>query len=117
MRIPIAIRVEVLVWSLLSRALVRYCSLEKALKLLDNLPTRTPGLLSTFGIPPEQVFGRAGACLGRSLARSQFLRMRGRPHAIVIGGTGGTTGFVAHAWIEPCDPPDPRFVEIRRISR
>lgn len=117
-RVPGLARAEILAWSLLARLLVRTCSLRRAVALLDAVP-RPPGTSrrDLGPIAPEAAFGRAGACLGRSLARSQFLRMRRRPHAIVIGTRGGAATLRAHAWIEPCDQPAPTFVEIRRIRR
>ena len=110
------VRVEILFWSLLVRVLVHRLSLERSLRLLDRLPHRAHSTAG-FAMPPERVFRGAGACLGRSLARSQFLRVRGHPHAIVIGVQGGTTALHAHAWVAPWDPVESSFVELRRIAR
>jgi len=114
--VSIPVRVEILFWSLLARVLVRRLSLERSLRLLDRLPHRARSTAG-FAVPPERTFRGAGACLGRSLARSQFLRVRGHSHAVVIGVRGGTTALHAHAWVEPCDPVEPSFVELRRIAR
>lgn len=114
--VSMPVRVEILLWSLLARVLVRRLSLERALTLLDRFPRRAHPTAG-FTMPLERTFRGAGACLGRSLARSQFLRVRGQPHAIVIGVRGGTTALRAHAWVEPCDPVEPSFVELRRIAR
>jgi hypothetical protein len=106
---------EVLIWSGLARVLVGMQPIERAVYWLDLLPRRRPGSRAV-ALPPERPFRLAGACLGRSLARSQYLRMRGQPSALIIGVRGGLSAFAAHAWLEG-DPVDPDFVEIRRIHR
>lgn len=106
---------EILVWSALVRLLLLTRSIDQAVRWLDLLPRRRSG--ASHGVPPpEGPFRLAGACLGRSLARSQYLRIRGQPSIVVIGVRGGLATFAAHAWLDG-DPVDPDFVELRRIHR
>ncbi len=62
-------------------------------------------------------FRLAGACLARSLARSEYLRRRGIEHAIVIGVAGPVEEFAAHAWIAPFEVLPEGFTEFRRVAR
>jgi len=108
--------IEILILSLLTRALLKICSVDRTIHLLDLVPRR-----SRAAMPPEpsaeRWFRLAGACLGRSIARSQFLRLRGHPHVVVIGVQGGIDRFAAHAWLDPYDSPQLDFVELRRFHR
>jgi transglutaminase-like putative cysteine protease len=71
----------------------------------------------TVAFPDDRQVRLAGACLGRSLARSHYLRLRGVPHRVVIGVTGGAREFRAHAWIAPYEAAPDGFVELRSIDR
>lgn len=109
---------EVLLWSALARLLLKRVRTERVFHLLDRLPRR----MAPSGppsLPPESTFRLAGACLGRSVARSQYLRTRGQPHSVVLGVRGGLANFAAHAWLDPFDidelPSD--FVELWRVER
>ena len=108
--------IEAQLWSTLVRLLLATLALERTLRVLDALPrlaTPRPEVVA----PPEAAFRIAGACLGRSLARSQYLRTRGHSSILVIGGLGTIGEFRAHAWLEGDDPGQPDFVELRRIQR
>ena len=116
-RLPRArVKVEAFTWSILTRVLLATLSLERTLQTLDALPHRRR---TTSGInpPDEGPFWLAGACLGKAIARSQYLRVRGHANAVVIGVQGGTGTFAAHAWLEPYDNPSNQFHEIRRFVR
>ncbi|MEA2597398.1 MAG: Transglutaminase-like superfamily [Thermomicrobiales bacterium] len=106
---------EALAWSALVRLLLATRASEGALRALDSLPRRAPRA-DPVPLPAEGPFRLAGACLGRSLARSQYLRTRGRPHVLVFGVRGGAAAFAAHAWLEG-DPVDPAFLPLRRVPR
>lgn len=70
-------------------------------------------------MPPESFFRGAGACLARSLARSQYLRRRGVESVIVIGATGTSTesfALDAHAWLETIDQ-SPTHTTMHRVVR
>src|SRR5215218_181347 len=108
--------IEAQLWSTLVRLLLATLALERTLRVLDALPRHsTPR--AKVAAPPEAAFRLAGACLGRSLARSQYLRTRGHPSILVIGGLGTIGEFRAHAWLDGDDPGQPDFVELRRIQR
>lgn len=94
---------ESLAWSVLVRLLLRATSLRRTLALLDRLARPTAGA-DVVSLPTEAHFGRAGACLGRQLARSQFLRRRGATSTVLIGvrPTGGGP-LDAHAWLAELD--------------
>jgi hypothetical protein len=110
------IPVEAFIWSVTTRGLLHLLRTEQVIHLLDVFPRRSQA--PTPVTPPsEHDVRHAGACLGRSLARSQFLRLRGQPHAVVIGTRGGISAFEAHAWLDPFDLPPHDFIEIRRIPR
>jgi hypothetical protein len=106
---------EAIGWSLAARRLLATRSAEETLGLLDRLPRRQSAQPAR-ALPPERPFRFAGACLGRSLARSQYLRARGQRHTLIIGVRGGLVDFGAHAWLEG-DPVLPDFIELRRIDR
>lgn len=108
---------ELLGWSVLARLLVARCSLETAVQILDGLPLRPARAVHAVPLPSDRTVRLAGACLGRSLARSQYLRRRGVSHALVIGATGGIEAFQAHAWVAPYEAAPDGFVELRRIER
>jgi hypothetical protein len=107
--------IEAQFWSGLVRLLLATLTLERTLCILDALPRRQAAGQVTA--PPEAAFRIAGACLGRSLARSQYLRARGHPSVVVIGGLGTIDRFRAHAWLEGDASGQPDFVELRRIER
>lgn len=108
--------IEIGMWSVLVRLLLATVTTERALSVLDALPRRSPRCTSVE-VPAQRWFKLAGACLGQSLARSQYLRTRGYPTDLVIGVRGGVTDFAAHAWLLNYDSADDTFVEIRRIRR
>jgi hypothetical protein len=93
------LRSEGMLWSIVVRTLLTVSSTQRAIRILDALPRLKPRSNPTAALPPEAPFRRAGACLGRSLARSQYLRIRGRPHIFIIGVAGGVNQFEAHAWL------------------
>ncbi len=93
------LRSEGMLWAIVVRTLLTVSSTQRAISILDALPRLKPRSGQTEALPPEAPFRRAGACLGRSLARSQYLRIRGRPHVFVIGVAGGVNTFEAHAWL------------------
>ena len=108
--------VEIRVWALASRILLALAGLEKTLTVFDLIPSRRRRLRPI--LPPVDGEVRiAGACLGRSVARSQYLRVRRQSHALVIGIQDSATVFGAHAWLEPYDPAPEGFVELRRLHR
>jgi hypothetical protein len=108
--------IEILAWSLLVRVLLKTIALERSLLILNVLPRRRASS-RPVDPPPEPQFALAGACLGKSLARSQFLRTRGQPHVVVVGVRGGTGSFAAHAWLEGYDSEATDYVAIRKIIR
>jgi len=110
------VRVEAFVWSAAVRLLLGVFPAERVLCLLDAVPRlRRPA--ATVEPLSERQVALAGACLGRALARSQYLRSRRQPHAVVIGVRGSVSAFAAHAWLEPYDAPGDDFIELRRIAR
>ncbi|MGI8644322.1 MAG: lasso peptide biosynthesis B2 protein [Thermomicrobiales bacterium] len=110
------LRIEALGWSALVRVLLATLALERTLRVLNAIPRRKRRS-ATASMPPEAAFRLAGACLGRSLARGQYLRVRGYPSVLVIGGLGSVDAFHAHAWLDGDDPGDADFIELRRIAR
>jgi hypothetical protein len=113
----VVVWVELLVWSGIARLLVSRCSLSRSVRALDWLPTRSRTSAENASFPDDRQVRLAGACLGQSLARSQYLRTRGISHSIVIGTRGGLMDFNAHAWISPFEECPEGFVEIHRIER
>jgi hypothetical protein len=109
------IRVEAVAWAAAVRLLLAVLPVERVVRILDRCPQR----LATGCVEPptEPQVALAGACLGRTLARSQYLRTRRQPHAVVIGIRGSIVDFAAHAWLEPFDRPPDDFIELRRITR
>lgn len=108
-------RIEPILLSVLCRILVWAGSLDRALRLLDRLPTtRAPQQPVTT--PPETSFRGAGACLARTLARSEYLRRRGAHSVVAIGARTHNRAFDAHAWLEPLDNHDDHTV-VHRILR
>jgi hypothetical protein len=108
---------ELLGWSLIARLLVTRLSLKRTLRILDALPKSPPSNTGIALFPSDRQVRFAGACLGRSLARSQFLRVRGIRHHLVIGTTGGVANFRAHAWIAPFETAPEDFVEFLKVDR
>lgn len=98
-------RLEAIGWSLICRALVKAGRLERAVRWLDLIPAArfTNPTVGAVALPPERYFASAGACLARTLARSQYLRRRGTSSDIAIGVRPSPTGPIAHAWLEPFD--------------
>lgn len=108
---------EMLIWSLTVRILVARMPLSRTLQLLDAVPHRGSHPIDPVGFASDRQVRFAGACLGRSLARSQYLRLRGVPHSVVIGAAGGSEGFRAHAWVAPYESAPEGFVILRSIER
>lgn len=109
--------IELLGWSVVSRLLVARLSLAQSLRILDMAPRHMLRGTRPATFPSDRAVRLAGACLGRSLARSQYLRLRGVSHTVVIGATGGIEDFRAHAWVAPFEAAPDGFVELRRIER
>lgn len=107
-------RGEILAWSGLVRLLLATRSIDQTVAILDRLPRRKTG--QARPLPPEWPFRFAGMCLGRSIARSQYLRVRGCPSTLVIGVRGDLSTFAAHAWLDG-DAVEPDYVELRRVRR
>jgi hypothetical protein len=58
---------------------------------------------------------RGEACLVRSMVRQSWLTAHGNPRDLIIGVTGPSTGFQAHAWLEgDPQPGQPAFTELTR---
>lgn len=110
-------QIELLFLTVMVRVLLSLFSLDRALSLLDRTVLRRNRAESSFNIPDDRQLRWAGACLGRSLVRSQYLRNRGIPHRIVIGTSGGIGMFRAHAWIAPYEVEPEGFNELRAIRR
>lgn len=106
---------EAAVWAAASRVSLRAIRFERTVTLFDRLALRPAASLPSM--PPARCFSIAGACLGQSLARSQFLRRRGARHSLVLGVLKEGQRFEAHAWISPLETPPAGFAEIRRIDR
>lgn len=107
-------RLEILAWSGLVRLLLATQPIDRTIAILDALPHRSGG--HARPLPPERPFRFAGMCLGRSIARSQHLRVRGCPSTLVIGVRGGISSFAAHAWLDG-DAVEPDYIELRRVRR
>lgn len=102
-------------WSLVVRYLLRATSLRVTLAVLDRVPARRP--VPVVAIPVERTFARAGACLGRQIARSQYLRRRGVRSTLVIGvRPPGAATIDAHAWLDRLDEQPP-YAVLHRIER
>jgi hypothetical protein len=114
--LTLSCRAEIALWSLLARALLATVTTQRAIRLLGRVPRRSRPEPTT-DLPAESCFALAGACLGRSLARSQFLYVRSAPHTIVIGVRGSIDQLNAHAWLEPHDEVDADFVALWSIAR
>jgi hypothetical protein len=108
---------ELFVWSVVVRLLIAGVPLSRTLQLLDIVPYRVGRANDAVRFPSERQVRFAGACLGRSLARSQYLRLRGVSHSVVIGTSGGADGFRAHAWVAPFEAAPQGFVVLRAIER
>jgi hypothetical protein len=108
-------RAELVVWSGLARVLLPIVGLKKTLIAFDAIP-RVPAMaMQGSPVPPR---GRLiGTCLPRSVARSQYLRMRRREHEIVLGVGRDDHSVSAHAWLEPFDPDSSGFEVIYRVRR
>lgn len=109
--------IELIGWCAIARIGVACLPLGSTLRLLDALPAWTIGHGTEVDFPSDRQVRLAGACLGRSLARSQYLRRRAVPHAIVIGIAGDIHEFRAHAWVAPFETAPSEFVELQRIER
>nr|MDQ6948093.1 lasso peptide biosynthesis B2 protein [Actinomycetota bacterium] len=110
-------RVEVVAWSLASRILVTFTGPNHALRLLDRVRLRRTGGEHLAATDRDALFRLAGRCLGEAVARSEYLRVRGRPHELVLGVAGTAGDFRAHAWLEPLDPVPAGFHALHRYSR
>ncbi len=103
-------------WSVVVRCLLKATSLRTTLAVLDRIPVRRAS--GVVAIPTERTFARAGACLGRQIARSQYLRRRGARSTLVIGvrPPEETAEIDAHAWLDRLDEPPP-YAVLHRIER
>jgi hypothetical protein len=108
---------ELIGWSAVARMLVARTTVPRALGALDRVPRWRHGGGEPVRFPSNGQVRLAGACLARSLARSQYLRQRHAPHALVIGSTRASEGFRAHAWIAPYEAAPEGFAELWRIER
>ena len=115
--VAVVIWTELLAWSVVARLLVARVSLARTLRVLDMMPARRGRGAKPVPFPTDRQVCLAGACLGRSLARSQYFRRRGVPHRVVIGVTGGTENFRAHAWVAPYEEAPEDFIQLRSIER
>lgn len=102
---PLTARLEAVMWGLVCRVAVRFLRLDRTVAILDRLP-HAGTADEIVRIPTSRRFRGSGACLSRSLARSQYLRVRGVPSTIAIGAKGSIADFDAHAWLEPMDEGD-----------
>ncbi|MEM7142061.1 MAG: lasso peptide biosynthesis B2 protein [Actinomycetota bacterium] len=98
-------RIEASAWGIVCRVGIRVVTLHRLVGLLDRVPHRSSAIAEVH-VPDAAHFRGAGACLSRSLARSQFIRMRGGESTVSLGVAGSVAAFDAHAWLEPLDEPD-----------
>lgn len=110
-------RIEVIVWSLVARAGIATMGIQRTLLLLDRSRLRRTGGEDLASTRRDALFRLAGRCLGESVARSQYLRVRGQPHEVVLGVSGPVSGLRAHAWLEPLDAGPRGFEAVHRFSR
>jgi len=110
-------RVEVVAWALGARVSVAIVGPTRALRLLDRVPLRRSGGEHLAATDRDALFRLAGRCLGEAVARSQYLRVRGRPHELVLGVAGSAGDLRAHAWLEPLDAAPAGFEALHRFSR
>jgi len=97
--------------------MIKRLSFDRSMRILDALPKAESKPRSVVQLPEEAAFRGAGACLARSMARSQFLRRRGVGSTILIGALGSTeVSFDAHAWLAPFDESQGHAV-IHQVSR
>jgi hypothetical protein len=97
-------RLEAIGLSVACRLMIKRLSFDRSMRILDALPKAEPNTTSVVQLPEEAAFRGAGACLARSMARSQFLRRRGVSSSILIGALGRDgVSFDAHAWLAPFD--------------
>ena len=108
---------ELMAWSLFMRTCVKTISLKRTMRMLDRLPMLAIGPISDPPFPSDNQVRLAGACLGRSLTRSQYLRSRHVSHVVVIGVAGSVDAFRAHAWVAPFEEAPGDFVELQRFER
>jgi hypothetical protein len=108
---------ELIAWSLVMRICVKSMSLKRTMRMLDRLPIFAVGPAPDTVFPSDNQVRLAGACLGRSLTRSQYLRSRHVAHVVVIGVAGSVDGFRAHAWVAPFEEAPDDFVELQRFER
>lgn len=113
----IADRVEIVAWSLGTRVLVGAVGTVRTLGLLDRVRLQRSTGERLAQTDHDALFRLAGRCLGQSIARSQYLRVRGRPHWLILGVDTSTGDFQAHAWLEPLDPAPAEFEVLHRFSR
>jgi hypothetical protein len=110
-------RIEMALTSVFVRVLLSWLPLDRTLCLLDRIPPRRNRGDLPFRFPEDRQLRLAGACLGRSLVRSQYLRNRGVSHQIVIGTAGNIGSFQAHAWVAPFENAPDGFITLRSIPR
>ena len=108
---------ELMAWSLFMRICVKTMSLKRTMRMLDRLPMFAIGPAPDMVFPSDSQVRLAGACLGRSLTRSQYLRSRHVAHVVVIGVAGSVDAFRAHAWVAPFEEAPGDFVELQRFER
>ncbi len=107
---------EATMWSVLVRCLLKTLSMKRSLTILSWFPKSRRAAMNV-SVPTEGHFRRAGACLGRQLARSQYIRSHGGESTILIGviPTKGSS-LDAHAWLDRLDELGPHQV-LHQIHR
>lgn len=94
-----------------ARRLLRAGELERVQSRLSE-PPRVPdpadrGVYAILRRKPN-------TCLERALVLQRWLASRGTPRDVVIGVSGGTRDFKAHAWLEG-EAVSPSFTEVTRL--
>lgn len=114
-RLPDLATARAMWWA--GRSLVRVRRSLRAAALPDVRVGRPPAL------PPEAERGmrfvlgnRPSTCLQRALVQQAWHAAQGRPREVVVGVTGSSNGFSAHAWLDGTPgEPAPEFRELLRL--
>ncbi len=110
-------RIEVVAWSLAARVGIGTVGVKATLRLFDLIPLQRRGGERLAFTERDALFRLAGRCLGESIARSAYLRLRGSRHELVLGVRRSANGVQGHAWLEPFDTAPPEFEVIHRFGR